>query len=477
MRSAAYAVADRSIGTPLATGAFVATFLSAITVIGVSGYASRYGWSAAALTCYGYALGWILLVVAAKKMHRSGLTTVPEFLRTRYESIGLGVFSAVAIISLYSITLIVQLLGVAITLNMLIGFAMPLAILLVGVIFVTYTVLGGLTSVIRTDMIQAVLLGGGVLVGATVVLWKTDFAVIHAPPEPLSHFFGGNVSNASDLISWALVWGLGIPTQSYYLHRFYASRDTNVARMQIALGSLVIMVLLLSVIICGVGAGMLIPPDQVGDGAFPYLFKNVIGGWVSVFILLAVTASVHSTTDGLLHVVGLYFAVDVYKSARNEASKAQLLRVSRQATLVFGIDGHAARGLRLLEPGSADQLDRRYRVGRHGVDVVRATVLRTVLAEGHACRRDRELDGGVDVCGGRFLPEAVGCVCISRDLSGNYRFFRVDGCGLLGHAAEHGASHQPVLRSERRNRLGVHKRRQTGLRIRLSCCSWPSAGS
>ena len=107
--------------------------------------------------------------------------------------------------------------------------------------------------------------------------------------------------------------------------------------MQIALGSLVIMVLLLSVIICGVGAGMLIPPDQVGDGAFPYLFKNVIGGWVSVFILLAVTASVHSTTDGLLHVVGLYFAVDVYKSARNEASEAQLLRVSRQATLVFGM--------------------------------------------------------------------------------------------------------------------------------------------
>ncbi len=138
---AAYAVADRSMGTPLATGAFVATFLSAITVIGVSGYASRYGWSAAALTCYGYALGWILLVVAAKKMHRSGLTTVPEFLRTRYESIGLGVFSAVAIISLYSITLIVQLLGIAITLNMLIGFAMPLAILLVGVIFVTYTVI------------------------------------------------------------------------------------------------------------------------------------------------------------------------------------------------------------------------------------------------------------------------------------------------------------------------------------------------
>ena len=333
---AAYAVAGRSLGTPLATGSFVATFLSAITVIGVSGYASRYGWSAAAFTCYGYALGWILLVVAARKMHESGLTTVPEFLRTRYESVRLGVFAALAIIGLYSITLVVQLLGVAIALNMLIGFAVPTAILLVGGIFVTYTVLGGLVSVVRTDIVQAVLLGGGVVVGAIVVLWRTGFEVISSPPEPLSHFFAGNVQNTGDLVGWALVWGLGIPTQSYYLHRFYASRDTHVARMQIALGSIVIMVLLLSVIICGVGAGMLIPPDQVGDGAFPYLFKNVIGGWASVFVLLAITASVHSTTDGLLHIVGLYFAVDVYKPARGGVTEAQLLRVSRQATMIFG---------------------------------------------------------------------------------------------------------------------------------------------
>ena len=135
----------------------------------------------------------------------------------------------------------------------------------------------------------------------------------------------------------ALVWGLGIPTQSYYLHRFYASRNTEVARMQIALASIIIMVLLLAVIICGVGAGMLIPADQVGDGAFPYLFKNVIGGWVSVLILLAVTASVHSTTDGLLHVVGLYFAVDVYKIGDSQASDARLLTISRRATLIFGL--------------------------------------------------------------------------------------------------------------------------------------------
>ena len=46
-----YAVADRTMGVGLATSAFIATFLSAVTIIGVSGYAAINGWSAAAFAC------------------------------------------------------------------------------------------------------------------------------------------------------------------------------------------------------------------------------------------------------------------------------------------------------------------------------------------------------------------------------------------------------------------------------------------
>ena len=76
------------------------------------------------------------------------------------------------------------------------------------------------------------------------------------------------------------------------------------ARGQIAVAGPIIMLILLSVIVVGTGAGMLIPQSEVGDGAFPYLVKNVIGGWVSLPILLVITAAIHSTTDGLLHIVG-----------------------------------------------------------------------------------------------------------------------------------------------------------------------------
>jgi SSS family solute:Na+ symporter len=332
---ASFAVAERKMGLVVSTGTFMATFVSAVTVIGVSGYASRYGWSAAAFSCYGYALGWILLVLAAGRLHRTELTTVPEFFYRRYNSTFLRVFAATTIILMYSLVLMVQLLAMGVTLNTLAGLSTSLAIVIVGAVFVSYTMLGGLAAVIRTDLLQVVLLGGGVILAACIVLARTRGSVVFSPPEHLGHFFGGNVRNVGDFAGWILVWGLGIPTESYYLHRFYASRSASVARLQVGVGGLLVMVILISVIICGVGAGMLNPPDHLGNSAFPYLFKNVVGGWASVVVLFAIMSAVQSSSSGLLHIVGLYFAVDIYKQLGKSGDR-DLLKVSRLSTLAFG---------------------------------------------------------------------------------------------------------------------------------------------
>jgi hypothetical protein len=85
-------------------------------------------------------------------------------------------------------------------------------------------------------MVHCVLLGAGVLLGAAVVLLRTHAAVITHSPEHFAHFYGGNIHGVGDFVGWMLVWGLGVPTESYYLHRFYASRDARVARMQVGIG-------------------------------------------------------------------------------------------------------------------------------------------------------------------------------------------------------------------------------------------------
>lgn len=331
-----FAVAGRKMGLGVATGTFMASFVSGVTVIGVSGYASRYGWSAAAFSCYGYALGWILLVAIGGHLYRAELNTVPEFFHQRFGSRGLRIYAAAVILFLYSIVVTVQLLAMGITLHTLAGIPAPLVIAIVGAVFTTYTMLGGLAAVVRTQLLQIIVLGAGLLLGALMVIVRTHGAVF-APPGNLSHFFAGNVQTPGDFVGWMLVWGLGIPTESYYLHRFYSARSADVARKQIGLGAILIMVLLLSVIICGVGAGMLIPASQLGDSALPYLFKTVIGGWICIPILFVIMSAVQSSASGLLHIVGLYFAIDIYKQVQPEKTDAQLLRVSRMATLVFGL--------------------------------------------------------------------------------------------------------------------------------------------
>jgi Na+/proline symporter len=331
-----FAVAGRKMGLGVATGTFMASFVSGVTVIGVSGYASRYGWSAAAFSCFGYALGWILLVAIGGKLFRSELSTVPEYLQQRYASRGLRIYAAAVILFLYSIVVTVQLLAMGITLHTLAGIPAPLVIAVVGTVFTTYTVLGGLAAVIKTQLLQIVVLGTGMLIGAAAVIVRTHGSVF-TPPDHLSHFFAGNVRTPGDFIGWMLVWGLGIPTESYYLHRFYSARSADVARKQIGVAAILIMLILLCVIICGVGAGMLIPQSELGDSALPYLFKTVIGGWICIPILLVIMSAVQSSASGLLHIVGLYFAMDIYKQVRPEQTDAQLLRISRTATLAFGV--------------------------------------------------------------------------------------------------------------------------------------------
>jgi SSS family solute:Na+ symporter len=335
-----FAVAGRGMGLAVSTGTFMASFVSGVTVIGMSGYASRFGWSAAAFSCYGYALGWILLVCAAGRLHRTELTTVPEFFHRRYHSRALRMWAAAVILFMYSIVVTVQLLAMGITLHALAGLNISAAILIVGSVFVTYTMLGGLAAVVRTQLVQIVVLCVGILLAAIIVLIRTHGAVISAPPAHLAHFFAGNVQSPGDFLGWILVWGLGIPTESYYLHRFYSSRSAHVARMQVGFGGILIMLTLLSVIICGVGAGMLLPPSSLGDPALPSLFKDVIGGWICIPILFVIMSAVQSSASGLLHITGLYFALDIYNQIGSNhyepKSEAQLLRVSRLATLVFG---------------------------------------------------------------------------------------------------------------------------------------------
>jgi sodium/proline symporter len=62
---------------------------------------------------------------------------------------------------------------------------------------------------------------------------------------------------------------------------------------------------------------------------------------VGVIIIIAVMSAILSTTDTRLHSVGITTARDIYSYFRPEAGDESLLRISRIATIFFGIGATA----------------------------------------------------------------------------------------------------------------------------------------
>lgn len=330
-----YAVAGRRLGLFLSVGTFVATFVSAVSIIGGVGYASNYGWSFLAFQGIGIQIGIILLVVLARSVHRSGSKTIPEFLYTRYNSNALQIFSAFAIIIAYIVTLISQLYAVGIIVETIVGIPQIIAILIVGIVFLTYSVMGGLTAIARTDTIQAIVISIGLILAVI-------FVIINVPADaffsqPFHTIKQGDTSSNSQVLAWILVWGLGVAVQPYYLQRMFASKDEKVARLMFGYGAAWLVFTYLAITIIGIGAYYL-APDHLGDAAFPYLAKEIFPPAIGIVVMAALLGGILSTVDSILNIVGVYWVNDIQEKVINRKLNDQhKLSASRFATLIFGV--------------------------------------------------------------------------------------------------------------------------------------------
>ncbi|RFU70298.1 sodium:solute symporter family protein [Peribacillus saganii] len=330
-----YAVAGRQLGLFLSLGTFVATFISAVSIIGGVGYASNYGWSFLLFQGIGVQVGIIILVLLAKKVHDSNCKTIPEYLFHNYNSRLLQVFSAFTIIIAYTVTLVSQLYAVGILVRTIVGIPEYLAVLIVGIVFLSYSVMGGLTAIARTDTIQAIIIAIGLSLAVIFMLTKVPLHAFFAGPfnTPLQ----GNTATISQLIAWSMVWGLGVAVQPYYLQRMFSSKNRQVARLMFGYGAICLLFTYLAITIIGIGAFYL-APENIGDQAFPYLAKSVFPPVLGVVVMAALIGGILSTVDSILNIVGVYYVNDIHEVvSRNKLTDQKKLFASRIATLAFGV--------------------------------------------------------------------------------------------------------------------------------------------
>lgn len=346
-----YYVAGRKLGVWLAASTFGATYVSAVTIVGFTGTSYLQGYGFFAFLVIPIALAWLLLQLVAGELRRYGSITVSSYLEARFNSPFLSMWSAAIYVVVLCIFVILQLRGIGLVLEQLVGWSYTSSVLLIGVILVLYTSLGGMISVAWTDAVQFVILVSGVITGTTYII-VTQFGSLSELNARLAEVSGGlNNVSAGALVTYNLggritplqIGGMIIfamaasSTLPYYLMRCFMCKDEKTARGMIGVSAAILVIFYTFIVLAGSAARVLEPGLDVADKALPVLMAQYLPAVLAGFVLGAVGAALLSTADSALIAAGTIFANDFYAKLQRGTQPQQVFRMARIITALVGV--------------------------------------------------------------------------------------------------------------------------------------------
>ncbi|KEQ13369.1 hypothetical protein GZ77_13240 [Endozoicomonas montiporae] len=210
------------------------------------------------------------------------------------------------------------------------------AAMLLSVTVILYSCLGGVRSVVITDIIQAVLLLSAML---AVVVWGVHLTGGWQP------FYDHNIDNLHSLIDGnTSLLGMGLLFMVFFLgdalipisiQRVTMSRSVSQARTAVYVTALIVSFVVLLSGALGTVAHLL-DANQLPRDTFTILLERM-PGWLSMVLLVGLLAAVMSSCDSYLNSAAVAFSNDVLAPLAAGISDQQLLKYGRLATLVIGV--------------------------------------------------------------------------------------------------------------------------------------------
>lgn len=336
-----YYVGGRALGGIAVGLSFFATYSSTNSFVGFAGQAYTYGagWLVLAPLAFLFAVGAWTLVAPRLRRFTAALDslTIPDFFGLRFESGSARVLAAgiVIVSSFFYMTAVFK--GVGNALEAFLGIPYWGAILVVFVIVVTYTAVGGFISVVKTDGVQGVMLiiGAFILFGG-IVAGAGGLGSIREL-EPLAD--GGDLLSFDAAMGFPLLLGIMIATTSKLmieprqLSRFYALKDDRAVRIGMGVSTITFLVVYALLVPLGLYARRIIPEGIADtDTVIPALLTDaaLFHPALSAFILLTLLAAAMSSLDSVLLVMAgtcQRDLVGLWKKPRSEASAVTATRI------------------------------------------------------------------------------------------------------------------------------------------------------
>ena len=345
--------ADYQLGTRMAPWwaigiSVVATYVSALSFLGGPAWAYGDGMAALAIHINYPIVIFVVVVVFLPFFYNSGVASIYDYLERRFGVASRSVISLLFLIT-QTITSASILTATAVVVTFATGLDVRVSIVLMTVIVLGYTMLGGMNAVIWTDVLQGVVL----FIGAGIILWNVLSAT-----APMSDALGALASEgklnplntALDFSIAPTVWS-GIFAMTLFHITVYGANQMMVQRALAAKNigdakkSFLMMgyaAFFIYFLFFFIGALLYVhfdgkPFDQPNAIILTFAQSLAIPGLLGILAAAVLSASMSSLSSAFNSLATASISDFYQRFFRKNASDAHYLLVSRAFTVFWGL--------------------------------------------------------------------------------------------------------------------------------------------
>ncbi len=340
-----YFLAGRNLSWWLIGVSLIASNISTEHFVGMAGRGYELG---LAIASYEWMAAVTLVLVAIfflPAFLKAGIYTMPEYLEYRYDTTARMIMAGFMMLAYVLVALASVLYAGALALESIFAVDILWGIWLIGIIAGAYTVYGGLTAVVWSDLIQGIaLLLGGILV--TILGFQAIGGI-----GPFVEAAGGKLSTVLPWnhpeMPWVAVFigGLWIPNLFYWgLNQFITQRtlgakDLAEGQRGIFLAAALKLLIPFIIVFPGIMAAELYPEQiSMADQAYPVMIREILPVGLTGIMFAALFGALMSSVDSMLNSAATIFTMDLYKRLwKGDEESHHYMIVGRIATGVLAL--------------------------------------------------------------------------------------------------------------------------------------------
>lgn len=210
------------------------------------------------------------------------------------------------------------LFGVSLAVAALIDVRIEIIIVTLGVLVIVYTLLGGIEAVIWTDVVQSIILIGGMLICMGLLITQVPGGIRGIidgaqTPEINKLSLGSMAFDFSGETFWTmLIFGFFINLQNFaadqtFVQRYFTAKSEGDARRSVWMGALAFIPI--AAVLFFIGTGLFVfyqtaatlPEGTASDSVLPYFIVTELPVGVAGLLIAAILAAAMSTVDSSLN--------------------------------------------------------------------------------------------------------------------------------------------------------------------------------